>query len=231
MKIKAILFDLDNTLIDFVKMKEQCVKKAAKAMIKNGLPLTQKDAEKEIWDIYKKYGWEYQKVFQKLLLNHMSRIDYSILAPGIVAYKNEKQNHFLPYPDVKDTLFFLKSKGYKLGILTDAPKIQAWLRLASMDLHKMFDIVLTSDDVKTKKPDPKAFKLAVKKMGSAPQEIVMIGDDLKRDILGAKKVGLKTVLAKYGLTKRSCVLKKKIADFEVLSFKEIPCALTFLESI
>ena len=91
-----------------------------------------------------------------------------------------------------------KAKGLKLAILSDAPRIQAWLRLAAMGLHQEFDVVVTFDDVKRKKPAPEPFLLALKKLKVKPREAVMVGDSPQRDIATAQRLGMTTVLAGYG---------------------------------
>ncbi len=65
--IKAIVFDLDNTLVDFMAMKQQAINAAIRAMIDAGLPLTFDQAQKKIDHIYQERGIEFQKVFDTLL--------------------------------------------------------------------------------------------------------------------------------------------------------------------
>jgi len=244
MKIKAILFDVDNTLIDFMKMKQEAVRAGVSAMIAAGLPMKQIEAECEIWRLYQEYGYEYQKIFQKVLKHKMGRVDYSVLSAGVVAYKRKKEGFLVPYPGVKDTLPLLRKKGYKLGILSDAPRIQAWLRLASMGLHKMFDVVVTFDDTGKRKPSLLPFKKAIEKLKVKPENIVMVGDSIKRDIKSARCLGMKTILARYGkpievrtilkghkyeIEHASCRLKK-VADYELMNFGEIIDAIKYLEN-
>ena len=62
-KIKGVIFDLDNTLLDFMKMKEFAVKAAVKGMIEAGLLVDEESSYNEIVSIYEQYGWENQKVF------------------------------------------------------------------------------------------------------------------------------------------------------------------------
>ncbi len=62
-KIKGVIFDLDNTLLDFMKMKEFAVKAAIKGMIEAGLLVDEESSYNEIISIYEQYGWENQKVF------------------------------------------------------------------------------------------------------------------------------------------------------------------------
>jgi putative hydrolase of the HAD superfamily len=100
----------------------------------------------------------------------------------------------------------------KLGIVSDAPRMRAWLRLAEMNLTEYFDLVVTLDDTGKLKPHKMPFKAAVEKLGLSPEEILFVGDRPDRDIKGAQAVGMKTALAKYG----SLFPKKEIKpDFEL----------------
>ena len=83
--IRAIVFDLDNTPVDFMSMKKLAVEAAIDAMIDAGLPLSREEAEREIFSIYDREGIEYQRVFDDLLETRLGHIDHKILAAGIVA--------------------------------------------------------------------------------------------------------------------------------------------------
>ena len=61
--IKAILFDLDNTLIDFLTFKKETAKAAAKAMVTQGFPLNEIETYGKIFSVYDEKGIEYQKTF------------------------------------------------------------------------------------------------------------------------------------------------------------------------
>jgi HAD superfamily hydrolase (TIGR02253 family) len=196
--IKAIIFDLDNTLIDFMKMKKISCEAAMDAMISAGLKIDKKKGMKILFQLYFEHGLEYQKIFQVFLKEVIGRIDYGIMAAGIVAYKRIKEGLLYPYPNVVSTLNELK-KRYKLAILSDAPRVQVWIRLAAMNIQDRFDIVVTFDDTKSKKPSKKPFLYVLKKLHLKPEECLMVGDSLKRDMAPAKKLGFRTAFAKYGL--------------------------------
>jgi len=221
-KVKAIIFDLDNTLMDFMKMKERAIDSAVEAMIDSGLPLKKKEALKIINRLYKKFGIEYQKIFDEVLKEVLGRIDYKILAAGVVAYRKIKEGYVEPYPHVTTTLIELKKRGYNLGIISDAPAFQAWSRLVGMNLHNLFNFVIAFEEGRIKKPNEMPFKLAVKKLKLKPEEIMMVGDDPRRDVAGAHKIGMVTVLAKYGQISKAD--KKKLeqkADFEISDVQEL----------
>ena len=84
--IKAVLFDLDNTLIDFMRMKRNSCEAAISAMIDAGLKIKKEKAQKKLFKLYDKYGLEEKKIFQKFLKEEVKKVDYRILANAIVAY-------------------------------------------------------------------------------------------------------------------------------------------------
>ncbi len=210
--IKAIIFDLDNTLTDFIKMKRLSVEAAASAMIDAGLDMKAERIMRKLFKLYDQLGWEHQTIFQKFLQEETKTIDYRILAYAINAYRRVRVGFLEPYPHVIATLQKLKEKGITLAIVSDAPKIQAWMRLSAMKIDYFFDTVVTFDDTKQKKPSPKPFEVALKKLRLPPEDCLMVGDMPERDIMGAKKMGMQTCFAKYGHRKGKKIVK---ADYEL----------------
>jgi putative hydrolase of the HAD superfamily len=210
--IKLIIFDLDNTLTNFVKMKDMAIEAAIEAMIDAGLMFAPAKLKREIYRIYKDEGIEYQKVFNELLTNLIGTVDYKILAAGIVAYRRAREAALVLYPHVRVTLIELLSRGLKLAVISDAPRQEAWLRLCYLQLHHMFDMVLTYEDTGEYKPSPAPFRKVLDRMGIRPEEALMVGDWPERDIVGAAELGIKTVFARYGDTFGT---KESGADYDI----------------
>jgi putative hydrolase of the HAD superfamily len=179
-------------------MKETGVRAAIKAMIEAGLDEIEDDAYKYIFSLYEKKGWEYQTVFDEYLKYKIGRIDYKYLAAGIVAYRRAKEANLSVYPNVRRTLLTLIKSGIKLAIVSDAPSREAWMRICYLNIHHIFDVVLTFDDTKVHKPSPVPFKMALNQLDVRADEVIMVGDWPERDMVGAKQVGMKTVFARYG---------------------------------
>lgn len=196
--IKAVVFDLDNTLVDFMAMKRQAVDAAITAMIDAGLNMNFGDVKEHVDKIYGEQGIEYQKVFDELLTNILGRIDHKMLSAGIVAYRRAREAALKPYPHVSATLMELVKRGVRLAVLSDAPTREAWLRLCYINFHHIFDYVVTFDDTGRRKPDPAPFQLALTMLGVQPGEAIMVGDWAERDMVGAAAVGMRTAFAKYG---------------------------------
>ncbi|HCA78659.1 MAG TPA: hypothetical protein DEP53_02890 [Bacteroidetes bacterium] len=210
--IKAVIFDLDNTLVDFMAMKAQAVDAAIHAMRDAGLGLARDEIRKRIDAIYAERGIEFQNVFDQLLFNEFSKVDHKILASGIIAYRRAREAALVLYPHVYLTLVQLVKMNLKIAVVSDAPGREAWLRLCYLNLHHLFDAVVTFDDTKMRKPNPEPFVEALKRLGIKAHEALMIGDWAERDVVGAAQVGMKTVFARYGDTFGTVVSH---ADYEV----------------
>jgi putative hydrolase of the HAD superfamily len=198
--IKGVVFDLDNTLLDFMKMKEFAVKAAIKGMIEAGLKVNEDKSYIEINSIYEEFGWENQKVFDVFLEKSIGHVDNKFLAAGIVAYRRAREANLMAYPNVNKTLLALSKSGIKLGVVSDAPSREAWMRIYYLNLYHYFDVVITYDDSGERKPSPIPFQLALDGMGLRPEETIMIGDWPERDVVGAQQIGMKTAFARYGDT-------------------------------
>lgn len=197
--IQAVIFDLDNTLVDFMAMKKQAIDAAIRGMIDAGMELSPIEVRSHIDKIYNEQGIEYQSVFDQLLKEVLGYVDYKILSAGIIAYRRAREAALSPYPHVTATLMKLVKSGIKLAVVSDAPTREAWLRLCYINFHHIFDAVVTFDDTGERKPSPKPFTLALEKLGNIPPEnALMIGDWAERDMVGAKNVGMQTAFAGYG---------------------------------
>jgi putative hydrolase of the HAD superfamily len=198
--LKAVIFDLDNTLVDFMLMKNQAIDAAINAMRDAGLKLSTNEIRKRIDQIYKERGIEFQSVFDELLYREFSKVDHKILSAGVIAYRRAREAALVPYPHVTMTLIKLSKMQLKLGVVSDAPGKEAWLRLCYLNFHHLFDAVVTFDDTGMRKPSPEPFRKVLEMLQIEPGEALMVGDWAERDVLGAAQVGMKTVFSRYGNT-------------------------------
>lgn len=201
-----------------MKMKRRSIEEAIPAMIDAGLNIKADEASKMIDEIYKEQGIEYQQVFDMFLTKVLKKVDYKILSAGIVAYRRAREAALIPYPHVYSTLNRLLKMGIKMGILSDAPVKEAWLRLASLNFHHIMDAVVTFDDTGERKPNAAPFLKVLERLEVKPENALMVGDWAERDVIGASKVGMKTAFAKYGDTFNT---ESHTADFELNDISEL----------
>jgi putative hydrolase of the HAD superfamily len=198
--IRGVIFDIDNTLTDFMRTKRAAVDAAVEMMIDAGLKVEKARMVDTIFDVYWKEGVEDQRIFDKVLLKEFGAIDHKILAAGIVGYRRAKAGSQALYPHVDHTLIELLKSGIRVTVVSDAPKLEVWLRIVGLGLHHYFDKVITSEDFGVQKPHALPFRKALEVLGTRPEETLMVGDWADRDIAGAKRLGIKTAWAKYGDT-------------------------------
>ena len=197
--MKVVIFDLDNTIIDFLKFKKMSIDNAISAMVDVGLRKSDaKKVKKEIDKIYSKKGMEYQYVFNEALKKVLGKVDYKILASAVVAYRKVKTAYMNPYPNAIRIFKELIRRNYKLGIFSDAPLFQMWQRLAEIGLTNMFDFAFSTQEIGKDKRKKEAFVWLMNKLNLDPKDVTFVGDSVDRDIYWPKKLGMKTILAVYG---------------------------------
>jgi putative hydrolase of the HAD superfamily len=216
--LRAVIFDLDNTLTDFMRMKDVSIEAAIEEMIDAGLDMPPDEAKTKLFDIYDREGIEDQRVFDRFLMEEFGEIDPMIHTAAILGYRRGREYTLVLYPHVKRTLLDLAKRGLKLVVLSDAPRYQAWSRLCYLQLQHFFDHVITFEDTSVRKPDPAPFEKAIELLQMDPNEVIMVGDWPERDMVGGRGAGIKTVYAKYGDTFDTLASG---ADYEIDDISEL----------
>lgn len=195
--LRAVLFDMDNTLFDFIAAKFEACREILSHIGKEKGDIAGEPSELFGYFLRGIYGFEdYENI-----RDYMQERDL-FTAQGYreccEIYEREKLQNLELYPAVTDTLDKLKGLGLKLVIITDADRHHALARLTRVGLLKYFDLLVAADMTGTKKPDPAHFLFALEALGTKPGETLVVGDSIKRDIVPARKLGLKTAYASYG---------------------------------
>ena len=207
--LKAIFFDIDNTLFPSRKFVELARRNAISAMVQVGLPFDEEHLYKRLLHIVKRYGSNYPHHFERLLDDLNWDRDPKIVAAGIAAYHNTKLS-LSPYPDVPKTLLALRDMGYRLYVLSQGLPVKQWDKLIRLGLHFFFTDVFVTEKAK----DTAFYKRVLRKLKLKPSEALMVGDKPKSDIVPAKRAGIRTVLiAPAG--------RKQGADFRIRTMHEL----------
>ena len=123
--------------------------------------------------------------------------------------------------EILATLGYLKNQGYKLALISNAStaEVRTWL---DSPLACFFDNVIISCECGLKKPDPAIYQLALKRLGiKIPARALFVGDGGSNEFIGARSVGLRTVLTKRYL--RQHRYEKLIAEQGHCIEQEINC--------
>ncbi|ASJ09362.1 haloacid dehalogenase [Thermococcus siculi] len=223
--IRVVFFDLDDTIVDTTRLAEMARRNAIENMVRHGLPVDFDTAYHELLELINEYGSNFGKHFDYLLRRLDLPSNPKWIAAGVISYHNTKFAYLRTVKGVRRVLLDLQREGYRLGIITDGDPIKQWEKILRLELDAYFDDVFISDYLGVKKPHPKIFRKALRKMGVEPEEAMMVGDRLYSDVYGAKNVGMVTVWFKYGKYANRETEYRDYADFTIRSLEELPAIL------
>ena len=201
MKIKAVLFDIGNTLV--YSRPEETFREI---LLAHGLrepidrvrqALTEGNREFDIDEHVHLSAHEFYTEWNLVHLRHL----------GVVSAKARKLAEeinlewfrfaqFYVFPDVRETLQKLRERQLKLGVITGGFEEDIEEILPKVDLQRFFEVCIGVNTVGKRKPSNEVFEYALKQLSLKPDEAVFVGDDLQADYYGAEKAGMISVLIK-----------------------------------
>jgi len=207
--VKAVLFDLDETLINAplgLKIAHRAVaRKLRKYLVQRNISVDEQTLRLKIRALDDEMNFEtrYDRdAWWPVLLKELRlppKIPNSLVKELTRCYWGAYEATAKPYPDAESTLAHLRRNGYKLGLVTDTDGIRGAKRKRAkrLWLARFFDtIVVGGEDTPHTKPSPDSFLLAARKLRVLPNECVVVGDKPFTDVRGAKAAGMGAVLLK-----------------------------------
>jgi putative hydrolase of the HAD superfamily len=211
--VKAVTFDLWETLLferdgaSSLRTAARC-RNLAQALNKFGLRLSVGQVEEalketissllKVWEknkdvthldqirLFVKYASRGGSVLKEELINELS-MAYVLPIFEVPPHLN---------PDALEVLQWLKNQGKLIGIICNTgltPGTELRRLLDKEGATEYFDLMIFSDEVRVRKPDPRIFHIAALRLKSEPKEVVHVGDNLKADVWGAKNAGFKAI--------------------------------------
>jgi len=230
--VKAILFDFDDTLVDFKSGLQKAHEMLAKKIFERHNvygPTT----VKLLYDIDLKYCRKAPNSSPELFDRHIWIKEYFI-SVGIKVTKKEIDELVMfywrfvlegvrPMPHAEKVLAGLK-KWCKIAVMTDSDgnshtKIE---RAKISGLMKYIDVFIDSDKIHKNKPNKTFYEKILKKLDVLPHECIMVGDKPQVDLKLAKSLGMKTVWIKHGLWSESLGGTFSYVDYTITDLKQLP---------
>lgn len=196
--IKAVIFDIDNTLYSYDQADIYGMQ-ALQTYCKKYFCIE----EKEMKAVYDKamsieaerIGTDTAAIHSRMLrFQCMTELFGQPLFPHsrnmYHAYWDTLINHMVPAPGIRELMENLKKQGICIGIGTDMTAYIQFRKLEVLGLAPFIDRIITSEEAGVEKPHPKFFSLCVEKCGCKAEECLFIGDNIYKDVLGAIHNGL-----------------------------------------
>ena len=209
--LRAILFDVDDTLCATTEFARRARLNAVRAMIDAGLDLPEAEVYSELQEVIREFSSNYEHHYDKLLLRfprekteHLNRA--LVVAAGVTAYHDTKFREWRPFPGVIELFKELKEAGVRLGIITHGLAVKQAEKLIRLQLLPYLDTnsIFISDAIGISKPNPKLYQLALRRMGLEAHQVMYVGDNPANDIAPPKSLGMITVWARAMAKHEEC---------------------------
>ncbi|SDN65465.1 HAD family hydrolase [Alkalicoccus daliensis] len=219
--IKAVLFDLDGTMLDRNASVQLFLENQFKRFEKQLKGISEEAFIRRFNELEKRgYIWK-DVVYQQLVEEYkLTEVTWETLLDD---YINEFQHFCVPFDHLVQTLEELKAQGKVLGIISNGIGEFQMNNIESLGIKSYFDVILISAWEGVKKPDPEIFQRAVKKLKLLPEECVFIGDHPENDVVAAMNAGMK------GIWKQDEGWNHRKADGVINDLAEIPQVISKLE--
>jgi len=206
--MKAVLFDLDNTLYDAQQYFLGAFNDISK-YISAKHSLHQQEVYKTLVGLWREKTSMYPYLFNDLLtFLHLSQDSLK----SIIKIFNDYSGVIEPYPDVIPTLRALQARNYKLGVVTDGNVERQKRKIELLTLEPFFDAIIYTKEIESK-PSALPFSRALYKLKVKPSAALYVGDNPLLDFKGAKEAGIKTIRILQGEFAK--VPGKEDIDFEI----------------
>lgn len=156
-----------------------------------------------LWGTFNDAGEDFEQMHQLMPNYQIHAWTNGLEACGIIdpmlgetlakQFVSERKKHPYTYEETFDVLDQLKDD-YQLLLLTNgAPSLQNTKLEITPEITEYFKHIVISGDFGRGKPDPKIFEFALEKANTTADNVVMVGDNLMTDILGANRTGIKNI--------------------------------------
>jgi putative hydrolase of the HAD superfamily len=205
MTIKGILFDLYGTLIDIEtdESMDEIYRGIAHYLTYHGVHLHRGEVRDRYYQIMKQQkearGEQYPEIDVEAIWEAFLKQEVIKEAPArrtlaltlAQIYRGISRRQLQLYPDVKRVLDELRP-AYRMGLVSDAQPCFALPEIQAVGLNGYFDPIVISAYYGFRKPDRRLIEKALDTMKLAPTEVICVGNDMYRDIYGARRLGIKT---------------------------------------
>ena len=189
--MKAVLFDLDGTLLNREASVEKFIKNQHNRLYRSLGHIPEKTYTARFIELDRRgYVWK-DKVYAQLAAEFS--IKEITVEDLLQDYLNEFSKHCVPFPNLHSLLRQLKNSNYSLGMITNGYGKFQMDNIRALRIDSYFDAILVSESEGIKKPDTEIFHRALQRLRVSADESIYVGDHPENDVKAAERAGMKAV--------------------------------------
>ena len=216
--IRAVIFDLDDTLYDEMQFVKGGFKAVSSYISKNN-NTNQTVVYQVLLEALEKHGrgHTFDVALKKLGLYEEE------LIPRLVAVYRIHKPNLAPYPDVRAVLTALKTQGYKLGLITDGNVEVQRNKVEALEVKDFFDCLIFSNEygIEKQKPNPFPYQKVMEELEVSARETIYVGDNPYKDFVTSKKLGMWTMRLLRGHYKDVKLQEEYEAVYQIKNLREL----------
>lgn len=201
MQVQAILFDLDDTLLDGSRLPEAIRRTCndlantahleADALVEANRHASQSywPHAQDDWTLGRLSGWSLSLEVWRRTLRQFGNEDEALAKHATRLLRKHLSGLIAPFPEVSSVLPWIKRR-FRVGVVTNGAPDTQRDHLAFLGMQEHVDAVAISGVLGVAKPDPRIFQMIVEQLDVVPSAVWHVGDDLVTDVAGAKSAGL-----------------------------------------
>ena len=215
--IKAVIFDLDGTLLNRDESVKKFIDNQYDRLYKWVNHIPKEDYITRFIEMdHRGYVWK-DKVYQQLTEEFAIRgVTWEELLQDYISHF---KNHCIPFPNLFDLLEELRKNQWILGIITNGRGQFQMDNIKALGIEKYFEVILVSEWEGLKKPDSAIFLRALYRLNVSPNHSVYVGDHLENDVKASQKAGMK------GIWKKDTQWSNVEAEYMIEDLLELPALL------
>lgn len=218
-QIKAIIFDLEGTLLDRQKSRDKFIEEQYERFHDYLVRVQASDFRKKFIELDDDEDHDKPDLYKEIIKQfNIDRLTWKDLFHD---FEMHFYRYVFPFYDTTYTLRKLKQAHYKIGVIANGKSKIKRYRIYALGIEDYVNHLTTSEVVGFRKPHPRIYEDLIEKLDVKPEEVVYVGDDALNDVAPARAMGMVSVWYRHGEQEDEVVPLDSEMDFEITTLEEL----------
>ncbi|UNB48357.1 HAD family hydrolase [Staphylococcus coagulans] len=218
-QIKAIIFDLEGTLLDRKKSRDKFIEEQYERFHDYLVRVQASDFRKKFIELDDDEDHDKPDLYKEIIKQfNVDRLSWKDLFHD---FEMHFYRYVFPFYDTNYTLERLKAAGYKIGVIANGKSKIKQYRVYALGIEEYVNYLSTSETVGFRKPHPRIYEDILEKLDVQPEEVIYVGDDALNDVAPAHAMGMVSVWYRHEGQEDEVVPLDSEMDYEITTLEEL----------